>query len=227
MLEREEGVVVRRAPAPVQDLAVDVAHRPEQGQGLVDQVGAEVEQHAAALGRGRRIAPGLAPELRPPALEARLEAQHLAEPARVDQAPQGELLGVPAAIVEDGQRHPGALGLLDQRGCGAGRRRQRLVNDDRDSRVDGAGGELDVGVVRAGDDDQLMPAGAPEHGLRRRLDPDIGIGDQRGGGAAAVAGDHGRQLEPLGRGDQRRVEDRAGEPVADQGGSQRHRLVAR
>ena len=49
--QRHEGVVVARRSPAVVDLGVDVAHRAEQLQRLVDQVGAEVEQDPAALFR--------------------------------------------------------------------------------------------------------------------------------------------------------------------------------
>ena len=58
--------------------------RPKSSGGLVHEVGAEVEQQAAALVGGRQLAPAVA---RPPAeaLEARLEAVHRAELAVVHE----------------------------------------------------------------------------------------------------------------------------------------------
>jgi hypothetical protein len=56
--ERDEDVVVAAAVAQP-PLGVDARHRPQQHQGLVDQVAAEVEQRAAA--RGRRAGLGCEP----------------------------------------------------------------------------------------------------------------------------------------------------------------------
>src|SRR5215208_5763405 len=71
VLEGEEDVVIGRAAAPEVDLAVDARDRSEQGQGLVDQMGAEVEQHSAALAWSGGLSPGLTAQLRSPPFEAR------------------------------------------------------------------------------------------------------------------------------------------------------------
>ena len=59
VFEGEEDVVVRRAAPSDVDLAVDARDRSEQGQGLVDQVGAEVKQHPAALAGSGGLSPGV------------------------------------------------------------------------------------------------------------------------------------------------------------------------
>ena len=90
--EREERIVVTRSPAAMVHLPVYLAHRAEQGQRLVDEMSAEIQQHPAALGSRGRLAPGLASSPRAPALEPRLVAEHVSEPTLADQATQGELL---------------------------------------------------------------------------------------------------------------------------------------
>src|SRR5204862_7197351 len=94
--------------------------RAEELEGLVYEVGAQVEQGPAALGRIGLLAPaGLG--LGAPALEARLEAQDLAEVACVEQSAHGEEVAVEAAVVEDGQGHLGGIGRLhDAVGLGGG-----------------------------------------------------------------------------------------------------------
>ena len=85
MLEGEEVVVVHLgALASEVELRIDLPHRPEELERLVDKVAAEVEQQAAALLSVRAFAPA-APGLRPPALEARLEAVHPSQPPLLEQ----------------------------------------------------------------------------------------------------------------------------------------------
>ncbi len=103
--DRDEDVVVGGPAARVVDLAVDLRGGAEELQGLIDQVRAQIEQQPAARRAGRDLAPGGAGELRPPALEARLEPVHLAELSLVEQPAKGQEVGVPAAVVEDGERH--------------------------------------------------------------------------------------------------------------------------
>jgi hypothetical protein len=95
----EEGVIVDTGPraAPVQ-LGVDVADGAEQQEGLVDEVGAQVEEEAPRLLRGRILPP---PRLRDgaPALEPGLEAMDVAELTLVDEAPEREEVAVPPAVL--------------------------------------------------------------------------------------------------------------------------------
>ena len=74
--QRDEHVVVEPVVARA-GLGVHGLDRAEQREGLVDEVGAEVEQRAAA-GPAR-------PVLRRVPLEPRLEPAHLAQRAVVDQ----------------------------------------------------------------------------------------------------------------------------------------------
>jgi hypothetical protein len=70
MAERDEGIVVAGGPAPGGDLGVDVGRAAEEGDRLVDEVGAEVEQDAAAALGGEGLPPPLRRGLRPPAPSA-------------------------------------------------------------------------------------------------------------------------------------------------------------
>jgi hypothetical protein len=100
VLEGEEVVVVHLgALASDVELGIDLPHRPEELQRLVDKVAAEVEQQAAALLGARALAPAV-PGLRPPALEARLEAMHPSQSPLLDQPSQREEVPVPAAVLE-------------------------------------------------------------------------------------------------------------------------------
>jgi hypothetical protein len=75
--EGDERVVVHRgvAGAAAVELRVHALDGPEQGDGLVDEVRAEVVEHPGALrGAARLLPPGA--RRRAPAVEARLEAEH-------------------------------------------------------------------------------------------------------------------------------------------------------
>jgi len=65
----ERVIVTRRAAASI-DLGIDVRDRTEENQRLIDQMGAEIEQLAAAPFRRGRVPPRLGVRRWPPALEA-------------------------------------------------------------------------------------------------------------------------------------------------------------
>jgi hypothetical protein len=80
VLEGEKVVVVHLgAGASNIELGVDLTHRPEELESLVDEVTAEVVQQAAPLGSSGSLAPAAA-RLRPPALEPGLKTVHPSEP---------------------------------------------------------------------------------------------------------------------------------------------------
>ena len=171
------------------------------------------------------LAPSL-PDLRPPAVEPRLEPQHGAEHALVDQPPDRQEVAVPAAVLEHGQRDAPAAGLLDDLAPLGGRRGQRLVDDDGQPRLDTASRAIgDVRPVRCRDHDQVDLAGT---------DQLVGAVEQR---RARVVAEHLRapvrvrghdrgQPEALRRGDQGSVEDAPGQPVAEQAHAQRRPVRA-
>ncbi len=216
MGERDEGVVVGLgAGAADVRLGVDLGDRAEEDQGLVDDVAAEVVEQTSDLCRVAGLAPA-ALELRAPALEAGLEAPGVAEFTVGEEPPEGQEVVVPAAVLEDGEEQAALLGeggQLAGLGRGAG---DRLVHDHRQARLEGGRGQRDVGLVRGGDDDQVQLVRAVEQLFGGGGDSHV---RELGAGLLLplrVGGDHGVQGEALGGGDQRGVEDRAGEAVADQ-----------
>ena len=217
----------RRAASATFHLRIDLDDWAKEDEGLVHQVAAEIEQHAAAGFRRRDLPPGLAfGESRSPALESRLVPQHLAQLSLVQQATQGELIGVPAAIHENGEEDSKSLRLLHQRpGPGHGRG-ERLVDHHRQTGVERSAGQVDVGVVGRGHHHEVVLRGALEDlgrigdhlGIRIRL--------RRLGLPFGVAGHHGAHRQTRCGGDQGSVEDRARQPVSDHGPSQlSHPLV--
>ena len=142
--------------------------RPEQKQGLVDEVGAEVEQNSAALRGVAAFAPDVGRHAGAEALEARLEADDVAERAVFDQAPHGEEVTVPAAIMESRHAAVVGAGLGEQRLGIARRDGQRLVDDDRETARERLAGERRVHAIGGRDDGEVAAipqvAGLGDHG---------------------------------------------------------------
>ncbi len=145
MGEGEEHVVVHLGAGPAAvDLGVHLLDRSEQHERLIDQVAPEVVQHPAGLLAVAALAPGTRAHLGPPALEARLEAPHLAQAVFGEQPAHGEEVAVPAPVVEDRQRQAALLGERRQttplRGAGG----QRLVDHHREAGLQRRRGQRDV-----------------------------------------------------------------------------------
>jgi hypothetical protein len=151
--QRHEGVVVGLCSrTDAVQLGVDLGHRSEQGQRLVDQMAAQVIEQPAGLGRVAELPPA-ALELRTPALEPRLEAVHPAQPTRADQLGDGAEVAVPAAVLEHAQQQSGLLrepGQVQRLPGGGG---QRLVHDHRRARLQRRGGMRHMQSVGGGDHD--------------------------------------------------------------------------
>lgn len=95
-------------------LSVAVLDRTEELDGLVDQVGAEVVEYAAAVRQGGSVPP--VPEsFRPPPLEPRLECADFAQRSFPDEFPERQEVGVPSAVLEHRQMHTGVGCLGDKR----------------------------------------------------------------------------------------------------------------
>src|SRR3954470_4253220 len=122
MREGNEGVVAHRgAGSAAVDLGIYALGGAEEEERLVDQVRAQVVEHAARLLGRIQLAPGARANLRSPALEAGLEPVHLAERALLDQLADREEVAVPAAVVEDGQHQRALAGrLFDPAAVGGG-----------------------------------------------------------------------------------------------------------
>jgi hypothetical protein len=205
MGQRHEHVVVQAA-LPQPPLGVDGLDRPEQQQRLVDQVAAEVEQRAAARGRGPRL--GVEP------LEPRLEPEDGAQCPPSDQRLDGAEVGVPAPVLVRRQGQPEPLRPL-HRAPGGGRvEGEGLVADDRQAEVERAVGQLRVRGGGSGDRDGL---GAGRHQILQRAE-ERGVrvlpGDER---ATLLRRRHHAEEGALGcRREQRRVEPPPAEAVPHQ-----------
>ena len=220
VLEREEDVVLHlRAGASRVDLRVHELGWAEELERLVDEMRAEVEEQSARL--GWLLAPG-ARELRPPAVDPRLEAVHRAERALADELPHREEVAVPAAVLEHGQHEAVLVGGVDEPPCLLGRRRERLVDDDREPDLERGQRIGHVEAVRRRHHDEVEVAGPLEHVLRAVEHEHAGIPLLRAPPPLGVASRDGGELEAFGRRDVRRVEHRPGEAVTEERNAKRH-----
>ena len=201
-------------------LSVDHRRRAEQLQRLIDQMRAEVEQHAAAVRRRGTGLPRLGNRRRP-ALEAGLEARYAAQGFPGQQLADSQEIAVPAPVVEHREHPAQPLSQGDQLPALGGADSERLVHHNVQSRLQrrlrqrkmGGGrgpqhhevkvtGELKDSIAVAHCFDARVP-------LRRRSLP-AGVG--RCDDVQRVAGV---------RRNERRVEDAAREAIADDGSPDR------
>jgi hypothetical protein len=217
MVEAEEDIVVHlRTGAQRPHLRVHRARRPQQVERLIDQVRAEVEEQATGLLRRPALAPLAHIHLRAPAVEARLEAHRLAERPPGDEPLQRQEVTVPAAVVEDACDNAARSGsFLEPLSVGHARG-ERLVHHQVEPGLDRGQPERGMLAVRRGDHHQVVRVrpGEQRRGVRQDLHP--GMCSPRLLGSLGVRGDD-RGKGQAGNGlDERRVERRPGEAVADQ-----------
>ncbi len=98
---------------------------------------AQIEEQTASLLLGCVLAPGIRIDRRAVALVAALEAHDLAQRARRQQRLKRAKIAIPAAILEDRQRNIRRAGRLDQLARAIAGGSERLVDDDRQARLDG------------------------------------------------------------------------------------------
>ena len=191
----------------------DAVGRAEEGEGLVDEVGAEVEEQA--VGGAGAFFPGVGAGDGAEAVEAGGDFDDAAEGGCGEELPKGEEVAVPAAVLEGAEEFAGLGGEVDEGADVGGGGGEGLVDDDVFAGFDGGGGEGEVGGVGGADDDEVdggvgegFFGGAEDGGVR------VGFG---GGGAGAL--DDGGELEAGDGGDEGAVEDFAGEAVAEDRGA--------
>jgi hypothetical protein len=188
---------------------------PCSEQRLIDQMRTEIEQEAGA--RPARVLPIVAGQA-PEAIPIHLAQHDLAEPAGLDERAHGAEIAVPAAVVEDAQHPRARRRQRDQRVGLRHARRERLVDHDMLARLQRRLRQREMGGVGCGKDDEV----------------DRGIGDRRQWIAHRrdalghrPRGRDRRQLQPLRRADQRRVEGPPAKAVADQrDADRRHQCAA-
>jgi hypothetical protein len=184
----------------------------EQRERLVDEVRAEVEEVAA--GGAGRFFPAVGALQRAEAVVVAEHGDDAAKRSFGDQLAEGEKVAVVASVVERGEQLALRGGELDERAgvCRVGC--QRLVDDDVLACVESCGGELDVRAVGGADHDKV-DAGVVEDRGKLWDDGGLRVDSVGGGGAVRVGDDDGREFEPRHGGDERAVEDAAGQAIAD------------
>ena len=148
------GVGSVRVRAVLRRLPVAVRYRAKELDGLVDQVGAEVVEDAAAVGHCGGVAP--VPEaLRPPPFKARFEAADLAQRSFPDELSQRQEVGVPAAVLKYRELHAGVGRPGDERLALGRRRDERLVHHHVQAVGHGRLGEVEMGQRGRSEDHQV------------------------------------------------------------------------
>ena len=117
---------------------------------LVDQMGTPVVEDRT--GRGHAAAPGFRWCI---AADCAFKEQRTSEAARYEQVAHGQVVPIPAAVVEDRQQAAGPIAGLDH-AIGIGRRqRHHLVDDAVAAGVERFHGKLGMSIVRRGDHHEL------------------------------------------------------------------------
>lgn len=213
------GLELGTTLALVEQAAVDGLGQAEEHVGLVDEVGAQVEEGAAALGDAQLALP-VGRGVGAVAVEVGVELEHAAQGARLDEVLGQQEVGVPAAVLVHADELASGLGNVGELlGLGGGGD-EGLLGQDMLAGFEGLLGQVEVVVGRGGDDNDI----------------DVGVGDEvvggsvvlevgvvGGGGVVGLGGalDDGVQLEAGGCGDEGDVEDFGGEA----GGRERVMLV--
>ena len=138
LIQRDEPIVVRHhaGPTPI-ELGVDSFWTPEQEQRLVDQVAAKVEQQPSGVLRRAALSPAAGPDCGPPALVARFESRHGTQRVVSNQALKSEHVAVPSTVVKNRQQQAPLARLAHELAAGCRRGGDRLVDDHRQSRLEG------------------------------------------------------------------------------------------
>ena len=204
--------------APRRQLGIHGRRPPQQEQRLVDDVRTQVEVHPASRAGVGVVLPRTswrASGLGLPPLKPDLDPLQRPQPTLSHQVADGPEVAVPATVVERDAHPPLLLGDPAHRPRLSRGRGDRLVDDDMPTRAQRRHRQGHVGGIGRGDHDQVHVHASKE--LLDRPD-DLGapmpLGDE--GPTLRVAGDDGDQVQ-LGHGlDERRMEHRPAQPVADQ-----------
>lgn len=203
------GLELGAALALVEQAAVDGLGQAEERVGLVDEVGSQIKQRAAALGDTQLALP-VSWGVGAVAVEVGVELEDTTEGARLDEVLGQQEISVPAAVLVHADELPSGLGNIGELlGLGGGGD-EGLLGQDVLAGLEGLLGEVEVVVGRGGDDNDI----------------DVGVGDEvvggsvvlevgvvGGGGVVGLWGalNDGVQLKAGGCGDEGDVEDFGGE----------------
>ena len=205
-----EGVVGREAGALGANVGGDGFGSAEKGHGLIEQVGREIEEDAAA-GTGF-FAPGAELGSGTEAIVSRFETNDVAENSSRNGLAEGLEIGVKTAIVIDGEDTVLLLGELEEFdgfGYGGG---EWLINYDVTVGFEAALGEWVMRLVGSGNGDKLDGVDGKEF-VEGADDARVGI-ELRGGVACALK--NGGQTQAFYGTNYRGVETTATEAKTDE-----------
>ena len=204
-----EGVFDGGLVAVGADAGSDGGGRVEEKERLIDEVGAEVEEHA--VGGVGGLLPGVLARGGAEAVEVRLEGDEAADGGLGEEFFDGKEVTVPTAVVEGDDEQTvlfGEGGELEGLGAGGG---EGLVDDDVLAGLERARGESEMRLVGRGDDDEGDGL-VGEQIVDIAVDTDGWVGF---GSLVARALHDGDEAQSGDGADERRVEDAAAEAVAD------------
>ena len=142
----------------------------EEGEALVDEMGAEVHQQAVGAAVG--FLPGSLFGRGPEAVEVGLKGDDAAEGVFVEELFDCQEVAIPAAVVEGREDQTFAGGEIDEVASFGGGGGEGFIDDDVLAGVQGFFAEVEVGLVGGADDDELhrgiaegLPGGAEDAGI--------------------------------------------------------------
>lgn len=197
------------ALALVEQAAAHGAGEAEQHVGLVDQVGAEVEERAAAAGDAQLALP-VGGRVGAVAVEVGVELDDAAQLALLDQVLGQQEVGVPPAVLVHADELARLRGDVGELLGLSGRGHKRLLRQHVLAGLERLLGEVEVVVGRRRDDDDV-DVRVGDEGVGAGVVLEGGIVGGRGVVGLGRALDDGVQLEAWGCDDEGDVEDLGGE----------------
>jgi len=204
-----EGVDGGESGALSTDVGGDALGCAKECEGLVDQVGCEIEKDAAA--RARHFAPGADFGSGAIAVVGRFEPEDAAERAVNNSFAKGLEIGVKAAVVVDGEDATEFFREAEEFDCLQDGSGEWFIDDHVPAGFETALGEREMGLVGSGNGDEAdavdsekFVQGANNAGVWMKL---------RGGIAGALK--DGSEAKPRHRANDRRVERTAAEAETD------------
>ena len=137
---------------------------------MIDEVTAQVVEQSARFVRVASLAPARFGRRTPP-IETRLESEDRTERVVGQKPPNGKEVAIPSPILEDGEHQLSAPRFLDQGPAFLGRRREWLVDDDGDARLECLSRKRCMRTIRRRHDHEVQVARHLPQSIRGLDDP--------------------------------------------------------
>src|SRR5579885_2950581 len=198
-------------------LRVNLYRLAKEDKGLVDQMTAKIIKQASSFIGITQLTPGIAAWNRPVTLETRFKARD--RPQQIQVSVQERTycpkIIVPAPVVKHREELTSLFtGVKQPLGLG-NRGRHRLIDHDRQSVLKGRQAQRHMQPVRGCDYHQIIARRVPPERICCRIKRYFGKITERLDTAFRIIGHNGRYLHSGRAVNQRRVEDRPGQPIPD------------